>query len=451
MLSLARNSLTRRAGTFLATFLVLLFGAVMIMAFAAMLDTAGQADRISAAGEETLTTMGSVVGGWGLCLVAFAAASTIGLSVRQRSAEIGLLKSAGATPAQITRMVVAEAGLVALVAAAAAVAPAYAAGSQLLRLLVDTGQVDAQVSFAFGPIALSIGFGVTVLSSVLAAWTNARAKARSRVTEVLLDAATDTGRMTWKRIVPAVVLIVAGVYLGVLTLTALRDKGPDAMPVAGQSAILVSIGLALLAPGLVRLAIAAVGRLLAHRSTAGYLMVQNLRHRTGQAAASLTPVILFTGIGTGILYLQLIENQAAEAAGYTATNEQTNIQTLNLVVIGMIVAFACIMLINTIIAATTQRAREFAQLRLAGATPPQVLATVRAEGALVVLTGIVAGAVAGMCTVIPYSMVRTDQWIPAVTPWLFVGIVAVAVTATLGAGLGSTRRLLRQQTIEAMA
>ncbi|NGO77194.1 FtsX-like permease family protein [Streptomyces sp. YC504] len=451
MLALARTSLTRRAGAFLATFLVLLFGAVMIMAFASMLDTAGQADLISSGGEETLTTMGSVVGGWGLCLVAFAAASTIGLSVRQRTAEIALLKSAGAAPAQVTRMVVAEAGLIALVATVAAVAPAYAAGSQLLRLLVDTGQVDAHVSFAFGPIALSIGCGVTVLSSVLAAWAATRKRARSRVTDLLLDAATDTGQMTWKRVVSATVLIVAGVYLGVLTLTALRDKGPDAMPVAGQSAILVSVGLALLAPGLVRLATAAAGRLFMHRGTAGYLMVQNLRHRTGQAAAALMPVILFTGIGTGILYLQLVENQAAAAAGYTATNEQNNIQTLNLVVIGMIVAFACIMLINTIIAATLQRAREFAQLRLAGATPSQVLAAVRAEGALVVLTGIVAGAVAGMCTVVPYSVVRTGQWIPTVTPWLFVGIVAVAVTAALGAGLGSARRLLRRRAVEAMA
>ncbi|WP_435615019.1 FtsX-like permease family protein [Streptomyces coelicoflavus] len=448
MFWLARASLRRRAGSFAGSFLVLLFGATMVMSFASMLDT-GRGAGVDATSSETLTTMGSVVGGWGMCLVVFAVVSTLGLSVRQRAAETALLKSAGATPAQIVRMVVGEAALVSVAAVVVAVAPSYLLGRVLLDLLVDTGQVADGVAFAFGAVALSVGCAVTVLSAVLAALWTSRQATGVGVAESLADAGP--GRMGWKRIAPATVLLAGGGYLGVLTVTAFADKGPDAMPVAGQASILTSIGLAVLAPGVVRVATAVAGRLLRGRGVAGYLTVQYLRRRTGRAAAALSPIILFTGIGTGILYLQLIENRAVAASGYLRTNEQQNIQTLNLVVIGMIVVFACIMLINTLVASTVSRRKEFGQLRLAGATPGQVMQAIRTESALVVVTGTVLGAVAGSVTVIPYSVARADRWLPDVPLWLLLALVAVAAAATLGAALGTARRMLRTPAVNAVA
>ncbi|RAY15986.1 ABC transporter permease [Actinomadura craniellae] len=422
----------------------------MVMSFASMLDT-GRGTGVDAISSETLTTMGSVVGGWGMCLVVFAVVSTLGLSVRQRATETALLKSAGATPAQIVRMIAGEAALVSVAAAAAAVAPSYLLGRFLLGLLKDTGQVAGGVAFAFGTIALLVGFGVTVGSAVIAALWTARQATRVSVAVSVIGAATGPVRLTWKRIVPAAVLLIGGLYLGVLTVTAFADKGPDAMPVAGQACILASMGLALLAPGLVRATTALTGRLLHGRGAAGYLTVQHLRRRTGQAASALMPIILFTGIGTGILYLQLIENRAVAATGYLRSNEQQNIQTLNLVVIGMIVVFACIMLINTLVASTTFRRREFAQLRLAGATPAQVLRTVRTEGLVIVATGTVLGVLASAVTVLPYSIVRADRWIPDLPAWVLLAIIAVAVTATLSAALGTAHRMLRTPAVDAMA
>lgn len=238
---LAWASLRRRAGSFAGSFLVLLFGATMVMSFASMLDTS-RGSGVDATSVETLTTMGGVVGGWGMCLVVFAVISTLGLSVRQRAAETALLKSAGATPAQITRMIVGEAALVSVAAAVLAVGPSYLLGRALLALLVDTGQVDDGTAFVFGTIALLIGFGITVLSAVIGALWTARHATGASVAASLADA--DPGRMTWKRVVPAGVLLTGGLYLGVLTVTAFRDKGPDAMPVAAQASILTSMGLA---------------------------------------------------------------------------------------------------------------------------------------------------------------------------------------------------------------
>ncbi len=448
LLWLAWASLRRRAGSFAGSFLVLFFGATMVMSFASMLDTS-RGTGVDATSVETLTTMGGVVGGWGMCLVVFAVISTLGLSVRQRAAETALLKSAGATPAQITRMIVGEAALVSVAAAVLAVGPSYLLGRALLGLLTDTGQVGADTAFAFGTIALLVGFGITVLSAVIGAlWTARHATGRS-VAASLADA--DPGRMTWKRLVPAGVLLTGGLYLGVLTVTALRDKGTDAMPIAAQASILTSLGLAILAPGLVRAATALPGRVLRGRGVSGYLTVQHLRQRTSQAAGALMPIIVFTGIGTGVLYLQLIEDRAVAASGQLRGVEHQSIQTLNLVVIGMIVVFACIMLINTLVASTTYRRGEFGRLRLAGATPRQVLGMVRTESLLIVATGTVLGTLAGSVTVLPYSVVRADRWIPDLPVWILLGIITIAVTATLGAALGTARRMLRTPAVDSVA
>ena len=102
MLGLALSSLRYRPGGFVASFLAMFLGATILMAFASMLDTS-TGDNVDAATEETLVNMATIVGGWGMLIVVFAVASTLTLSVRQRSTEMALLKSIGATPAQIGR------------------------------------------------------------------------------------------------------------------------------------------------------------------------------------------------------------------------------------------------------------------------------------------------------------------------------------------------------------
>ena len=61
MLWLAWKSLRHRTSAFTASFLVMFFGATMLMSFASMLDTS-LGDGMTPASEETLSTMGSVVG-----------------------------------------------------------------------------------------------------------------------------------------------------------------------------------------------------------------------------------------------------------------------------------------------------------------------------------------------------------------------------------------------------
>ena len=451
MFELALRSLRFRAGGFLASFVALFLGATIVMAFASMLET-GTGEGVSGTSRETLVTMASVVGGFGLVIVVFAVASTLGLAVRQRSAEMAVLRNVGATPAQIGRMIVGEAVVVALVGGLVAIPPALLGGRLLLEALVATDQVAAGVAYRFGALTIGLGLGINVVAATLAAALTARRTARLRATESLLAAAVDAPGMGKKRVVAAGLFLAIGINLGVVTATVFRGEGYDAMQTAGQASIWASIGVALLAPVLVR-AVAAVlaGPLARAAGAGGELAVVNLRQRSQQMASVAMPIVLFTGIATGTLYMQGIENAATAAAGVAKSTEQKNIETLNYVVVGMIVLFAAIMLVNTLIAATTHRGREFGQQRLAGSTPRQVFAMVTSEAIVLAVTGVLFGSIASLVTVVSYGIARTGSAVPDASIATYLGIVAVAVTVTLATSLGTTRRVLRIPAVEAVA
>jgi ABC-type antimicrobial peptide transport system permease subunit len=452
MTALALRSLRHRAGGFAASFIAMFLGATMLMAFASMLDTAGGA-HVDADSEETLFNMATIVGGWGLIIIAFAVASTLTLSVRQRGAEMALLKNVGATPAQVGRMIVGEAALVSLVAAAAAIPPAILGGRLLFERLQATDQVAPAVDYAFGPVAIGMGLGITFVGATIAALVTARRAARMRASEALLDAEIDRAPMRRRRIVAAFLFLALGLDTAIVTMTVFNGEGIDAMQTAGQASIWASIGLALLAPALVRRVSARLARVVERRGgAAGYLAAQNVRQRTRETAGALMPIILFTAIATGTLYMQSIENAADPAANASITAaEARNIETLNLVVVGMIAVFAAIMLINTLVAATARRRREFGRQRLAGSTPPQVLRMVSLEGAVLAATGVLFGSLAALFTVVPYSVARTGSIVPEATPAIYLGVVALAASLTLASGVGAARRTIRTPAVEAAA
>ncbi len=432
MTRLALSGLRHRTGAFVATFLSATLGAAILMTFASLLDTAGGpgADDRSV---DALVTTASVAGGWCLLIVVFAVSSTMTLSVRQRDLEIGVLRRAGATGGQIPRMVIGEAVLVSLLAAAVAVPIGVLLGRVLLGLLRDTGQVATSIDHRFGAMAWSVGFGVTVLGSVLGALLTARRANRAPSAEI-----SRPGR---GRIVAAMLFLIAGVSCGVLTATVMKGKGTDAMQTAGQASIWFAVGLALLAPWLLRLVTAVLaGPLRRIGGASGELAALNMRRQAGQMSGAVMPVILFTGITTATVYMQGIDDEAS--AGLLRADFEKSVQTLNYVVVGMLALFVAIMLVNTLLAATTYRRGEFARQRLAGATPGQVLGMVAAESALLTVTGVLFGTVASIVTILPFSIARMDDAWPSLAPGRYAVIVAVAVVLTFAAALGATRKAI---------
>ncbi|MFD8570001.1 FtsX-like permease family protein [Streptomyces sp. NPDC059639] len=441
-LGLAARSVRQRPGRFLATLLAAFLGAAIIMTFNAMHDTAA-GSGVDSTSADTLTTAASVVGGYGTLLVFFAVASTLTVNVRQRTDEINLLRTAGATPGQIKRMVVGESVAVALAAALLAIGPAALGGSVLLDVFKDSGQVADPVAYSFGPIAPLSGIGVTLVAAAGAAFLAVR-----RVTREAAGIRRGRGRtrtfMSWAA------LVVGGA--AVCSTYAMKPTEPGLMAAPAYGAILLSVGLALVSTGLLRSALGRIEPLLtALTGASGYLGVRNMRHRAPQLSGVLVPLILFTAMATATLYMQAIENDTIKASGLTRSIEDKNLETLNLTVVGIIVVFACVMLINSLYAATAARVREFGQQRLAGATPAQILGTVAVEGVVLTFTGVFFGTLAALAGILPFTAVRTDGLLPDQGLGIWITVVAIAGAATMVTSLVTAWRGLRVPAVDAVA
>ncbi|MFD8607761.1 FtsX-like permease family protein [Streptomyces sp. NPDC059631] len=433
MLFLALRSVRHRPGRFAATLLSAFLGAAIVMAFASLRDTAGGpgVDDVSA---ETLTTSASVVGGYGALLVFFSIASALTVSVRQRSGELELLRCSGATPAQLRRMVVGESVAVAVLAVVLAVGPAVLGGRALLGVFQDSGQVAPSVGYSFGPLALASGAGITLAAAAGAAFLAVRRATRPRERR-------GRGRT---------VLACGALGLGavsVLSTFAFSATDPALMAAPAYGAILLSVGCALLAP---RLLTALLGRLPAGGAS-GWLAVRNLRQRVDELAGTLMSLTLFTGMATATLSMQAVESAEIRASGLVRSVDAKNLQTLNLTVVGIVVVFVCVMLVNSLYAATAYRRREFGQQRLAGATPGQVLRTVFVEGLVVTVAGVLCGTVTALAGTVPFTLVRADVLWPHQALGIWQAVAAVAAAVVLGTCLLTARRMLRTPAVDAVA
>ncbi|KPI09960.1 protein of unknown function DUF214 [Actinobacteria bacterium OK006] len=236
MFALALRSLRQRPGRATATLLSAFLGAAVVMTFNSLHDT-GARPGVDSVSAESLSTAAGVVGGYGTLLVFFAIASTLTVNVRQRGAEMELLRCSGATPAQISQMVVGEAVAIALVGAVLAIGPAMLGGRALLGVFQDSGQVARSVDYSFGPVALGSGIAITVSAAAGAAFlavrrVTLRRRAQGRARTLLAYAA----------------LLAGGAAVSSTFAFSAEDAALMAPPAYG--AILLSVGCALPAPRL---------------------------------------------------------------------------------------------------------------------------------------------------------------------------------------------------------
>ena len=117
------------------------------------------------------------------------------------------------------------------------------------------------------------------------------------------------------------------------------------------------------------------------------------------------------------------------------------------VLIGMSVGYTAIAIANTLMMATASRRREFATLRLSGASVGQVLRVVAAEAALVVGIGTLLGLAAALTALMGVVSGLRDYIpdTPLVLPVPAVAAVAgICLVLALAASLGPARIILRQ-------
>ncbi|MFG2983475.1 ABC transporter permease [Streptomyces sp. NPDC048258] len=243
----------------------------------------------------------------------FVVASTFAFAVAQRRKEFALLRTAGATPRQIRRTVVAEALLLGAVASAAGcVLGAYGA-PVLAAYTVDAG--IAPHWFAIGDatwpfhLAFWTGLFVCLAGVVAASWRAGRVGP----VEALREAAVETRIMT-----PARWTLGAGLLLtalGTLAYALLADPSDLLHRKTYISRpMLLIVAFALLAPVLVRPLVRLVGWLPARLPGAGGMLIrENAAAGIRRTAAIAAPVLVTVALAGSLLGTTATLNEAKAA------------------------------------------------------------------------------------------------------------------------------------------
>lgn len=276
---------------------------------------AAEPDPASQAVAQTAGLLGEMAAVSGFVAV-FVVASTFGFAVTQRRRELALLRLAGATPAQVRRMVLAEALITGLAAGAAGALAALPAAGGLLAFLRWLGVAPPRFTVRFGPWPLLIAAAIGLVVALAGAWAAARRTRKIRPAEALRQAAAEPRPMTRARWACGLACLAGGTAMLIAVPQAAGDAGLAAAAFAGEVLI---IGAALLAPAITPVLAAAVtlpltrGPLARLAGATAEVARAWLRAQPRRTASAAAPVLLLTGI-TGSLAALAAATGTATAA-----------------------------------------------------------------------------------------------------------------------------------------
>ncbi|GAA1574931.1 hypothetical protein GCM10009804_34680 [Kribbella hippodromi] len=440
MIRFALRTVRKRWTAYAAAGAVLFAGTTLLTAFALLLETGLSP---GGRGTDTLVILPSILGGWTVLIVTFGVASTIALTVQQRERELAMLRAIVASSGQVRTIVLAEVLTVAVPMIALGIIPGIGLGTFVLSRLNTAGFVPDGLDAQVGALTIITGAVLSLATAVLAAVVAGRRAGAVPPVRAIAAATMTRGRALGRvRRNAGLVCTIIGVALGSTTFA--MPNGPMLSSTAGPAGVALAVGLALLSPAM----IPAVGRLATRLPGAPLRLAgRTLVVQPARAAVVVTPLVLLIGIATGTLYQQSTEDSINQGAA----NDAAQLSSVNYLVVGMIVAFCTILVLNTLIAATRRRRPEFGLLRLTAATRGQVLGMVLAESVLTGALATVLGTITAAVMVAPYSMVRTGSLLPSGPLAIYLGVVGGAFVLAFAATLPTTVRTLWTPPVEALA
>ncbi|MEV6257725.1 FtsX-like permease family protein [Nocardia sp. NPDC051929] len=436
----AFRTLRARSSAYIASACVISTGTALLTAFAALAETGLTAPDDSA---NSMAILAAIMGGWTVAVVAFGIASTVTLVIQQRRRELALLRSIGAVPHQVRAMVLVETLMVAGPAVIAGLAPGVGLGAFLLGRMRAVGVVHGPIQLVTGWWTVGAGVAVSLLAAIVAALVAGRRAAKVALVLALADAAgAEEGTVSLAKPMIGAAFLLLGLGSGVGTL--FMTDGPLLAAVAGPACIGVAIGAALLSPAVV----STVGRVGAlARSSVVRLALRNVDARAAVASTVVGPLALLVGIATGTLYMQSTEDSIIDRA---PDDIGPQFAAANYLVVGMIIAFCTIAVINASIAATWNRRREFGLLQMISSTRRQVLGMVAVESIAATGIAVVLGTIAAAATAVPYSIVKTGSPIPSGQWWMYPATVVGAFVISLAATSSTCVRATRMRPVVAL-
>nr|WP_244170067.1 FtsX-like permease family protein [Amycolatopsis tolypomycina] len=122
---------------------------------------------------------------------------------------------------------------------------------------------------------------------------------------------------------------------------------------------------------------------------------------------------------------------------------------VNYLLVGMIIAYTVISVVNTLVTATVRRRREFGVQRLSGFTRGQVLRMAGVEGGLIATIAVLLGTLVAAGAIVPFCLVVTGSLLPSGPVTIYLAVLAIAVVLSLGAILVPAWAATRGRAVDA--
>jgi putative ABC transport system permease protein len=249
---------------------------------------------------EALTAMNALfgtAGGVTAFVSVFVVASTFAFAVAQRRKEFALLRTAGATPAQIRRSVLAEALAVGVLASAAGCALGARGAPLLAARVVDEGLAPAWFTIGEHTWPYHAAFWTGLLVALCGATAASWRAGRTAPTEALREAAVDSGPLTRGRLLCGTALLLTAAVLTTLSLLGDPSDLLHRKTYISRPMLLIT-ATALLAPLVLR----PLTRLLTCLPSAvGMLVRENTATGVRRTAALAAPVLVTVALAGSLL------------------------------------------------------------------------------------------------------------------------------------------------------
>ncbi len=137
--------------------------------------------------------------------------------------------------------------------------------------------------------------------------------------------------------------------------------------------------------------------------------------------------------------------QVADREALVSANaeDQKTQAWVNYMLVGMLIAYTAVSVVNTLVSTTLRRRREFALQRLTGSTRNQVLRMLTAESTLIALSGITLGTLVALASLLPFSA-KVANSLPTGPFWIYLLIIGAATLLTFASTLVPAVASLRQ-------
>ncbi|WP_327064004.1 ABC transporter permease [Kitasatospora purpeofusca] len=446
MFPLVLGQLRQRPAAFAGTAVALLLAIAAVTLFGSLFaaDLATpEAVRKAAAGPGLMVIAGAF-GEIAVLVAFFVVVNALGFALRQQHRELALLRTVAATPRQTRRLVRGEVLVTVLLVTVPGWALGAVAARWFLAALQRRGTAAPDVRVPGTPVPMLVALGIVLLVGLAAAAVAARRISRIAPAAALTASSTEHARTGVLRLLAGAGALAGGVLL--LRLSATRPA--DQVDKAGQAALLASlvllVAVALVGPFAARVLAAVLGgplRVLA--PGAGWLADANLRGYARRLSSAVVPVALLVGLSGTMSIMTFTAGRAAAAAGGTGSAAVSSVTSatdiwLRQAELGMLVCFATVSVVNTLVAVTADRRREFALLRLVGATRPQLLRMLSAEAVLTTAVGVLLGATVAGAATSAFSAAVTGSAVPpvpvATCGWIVAGAAALVLPGILVTG-----------------